>query len=37
MMKYLAVGMVGGVVIGMLVAFLGVYGIPMLRSLASIC
>lgn len=37
MMRYLAVGVVGGVVIGMLVAFLGVYGIAMLRSLASMC
>ena len=36
-MKYLVVGMVGGVAIGMLVAFLGVYGFAILRSLASIC
>ena len=36
-MKYLAVGMVGGVAIGVLVAFLGMYGISMLRSILSVC
>ena len=36
-MKYLAVGMMSGVAIGMLVAFLGMYGVAMLRSLASMC
>ncbi len=36
-MRYLAVGMVGGVAIGLLVAFLGMYGIAMLRSIASVC
>ena len=36
-MRYMAVGMVGGVAIGLLAAFVGIYGIAMLRSLASIC
>jgi len=36
-MRYLAVGMLGGVAIGLLVAFLGMYGISMLRSIASVC
>lgn len=36
-MRYLAVGMVGGIAIGLLVAFLGMYGISILRSIASAC
>lgn len=36
-MRYLAVGMLGGVAIGLLVAFLGMYGISMLRSIAPVC
>lgn len=36
-MSYLLVGMAGGVAIGLLVAFLGMYGISLLRSLVQVC
>ena len=36
-MKYLAVGIVGGVAIGVLVAFLGLYGVAMLGGLVPGC
>lgn len=36
-MRYLAVGIVGGIAIGVLVAFFGIYGIAMLRSLVPGC
>ena len=36
-MSYLVVGMAGGVAIGLLVAFLGMYGISLLRSLVQVC
>ena len=36
-MSYLLVGMAGGVAIGLLAAFLGMYGISLLRSLVQVC
>lgn len=35
--RYLAVGMAGGIAIGMLVAFLGMYGIAILRNVMAMC
>ena len=37
MVKYLAVGMAGGVAIGLLIAFLGMYGLAILRGIAPFC
>lgn len=35
--RYVAMGMVGGIAIGMLLAFLGMYGVAILRSLMQLC
>ena len=35
--RYVAVGMAGGIVIGLLVAFLGMYGSALLRSAMQLC
>ncbi len=35
--RYLAVGIAGGIAIGMLVAFLGMYGITILRNAMALC
>ena len=35
--RYVAAGLAGGIVIGLLVAFLGMYGFALLRSAMQFC
>ena len=35
--RYLAAGLAGGIAIGLLLAFLSMYGLAMVRSMMSIC